>query len=194
MNLQTYRQLIRFAGFSNHKSAHNERLRLEGPAMSIILNSPLNNSDDLVRMIHMVYAWMPKMLRSFNDNISVVDINRLFRLAAKARSQTITQNGEYELFEGLAMLTNNYMVGASKVLTILNSEVYPIFDSRVVTSWNAFFKEESHWPVKELGNLRVNNQQAMINNYRHYQTTLQSWASRIHRNIRDIEFLFWIAR
>lgn len=194
MNIQTYWQLRHFAGFTSEAQAQQDRLSLEGRAMPIILASPLQNPDDLVRMIHMVYAWMPKMLRSFNENIEATDLGELFRLARRARRSTITEKEENLLFEKLAYLTNYYMVGASKVLTILNHEVYPIFDSRVVASWNSFFNSRPQWHINNLYNYRVNQPELMIQNYRYYMHTLRVWSSNTGKMVRELEFLFWKAR
>jgi hypothetical protein len=74
----------------------------------------------------MIYAWMPKML---NQNISTkVDICDIFLLSQMAKSNQISEFDLGRLIIGLSKITNNHFVGASKVLFILNRDVYPIID------------------------------------------------------------------
>lgn len=142
MNQFFYNRLLEFSNLNN-ELIEEERSRLEGLDYQAVLRSPLNTVDDLIRIIHSVYGWMPTMLTSFNEINDIVNINfdRLLKLALEARHDPASLDFglENELFEGLALLTNNRMVGASKVLMVLNPNQYPIFDSRVKNSWNKFW-------------------------------------------------------
>lgn len=82
------------------------------------------NRVTLVGLAHMVYGWMPTMIRhtSFKDD-------------AKDWNECIKRGCLEEAFvERVSRLTNNSVVGASKLLHFLNPQKYPIFDSKVYNS------------------------------------------------------------
>ena len=107
-----YKKLLRFSKLNTTQRALDKRKEIEGQGFPIILKSPLKKADDLVRIIHMVYAWMPKMILSFEDGIKSISKGTLYKLAIEARSGNISEENERNLLIELASLTNNHMVGA----------------------------------------------------------------------------------
>jgi hypothetical protein len=136
-----YKYILSSTWFRTSSQADKELSKLEGLDFIAVKNSPLRNQEDLIRLIQTVYAWMPTMITPFYlaKSIKKVDFKQLFILAKKARSGKIFEDEQKSLFKSLALITNNHMVGASKVLMILNPQKYPIFDSRVISAWNEIF-------------------------------------------------------
>lgn len=194
MDKQRYLNLLKFSNLKNESNAHKVRQATEGMPYNIILNSPLNNKEDLVRIIHTVYAWMPTMIQDASiKKFETLDLNQLFKQAKAARENKINSNDENDLFRTLAILTNNHMVGASKVLTVINPKKYPIFDSRVIVGWNKFIEDFKIKDFKKLVNISINekNGEPCIESYNYYKFTLSEWAKNINKEIRDIEFLLF---
>ena len=79
-----------------------------------------------VALLHMVYAWMPTMLE-IGDQPSIRR-QTIPAYLKKAKEGLLLSEDE---LEDLKEFTNNSIVGASKLLHILNPAVYPIWDSRV---------------------------------------------------------------
>jgi hypothetical protein len=76
-------------GFETEEKVLEERKRLEGNVYNIILNSPIENPNDLVLIIHATYAWMPKMnQQSSVNNFIKTDMKKLTpsRFSCKRRS------------------------------------------------------------------------------------------------------------
>lgn len=79
-----------------------------------------------VALLHMVYAWMPTMLEIGDQPPQ--QRQRIPAHLEKAKKGLLLSEDE---LEELKLFTNNSVVGASKLLHILNPTVYPIWDSRV---------------------------------------------------------------
>jgi len=138
----------------------------------------------------MVYAWMPTMLRSFSkvEGINAINLQDLLRYSQMARKKDITDDQERKLFTGLAKLTKNHMVGASKVLMVLNNEVYPIFDNRVMVGWNEYPENKN----RKLSNKSIiKDENDCLKNYIMYKNCLITWAKQENKTIRQFEFLFF---
>lgn len=194
MDKQRYLSLLKFSNLKNESNANKERKATEGLPYNIILNSPLNNPEDLVRIIHTVYAWMPTMIQDASiKKFESINLDQLFKNAKSARKNNIKTSDENDLFRTLAILTNNHMVGASKVLTVINPQKYPIFDSRVILGWNKFIEDFKIKDLKKLENISINvkNGDSCISSYNYYKSTLSEWAKNIDKDIRDLEFLFF---
>jgi hypothetical protein len=188
-----YKKLLKFSKLNTTQRALNIRKRIEGQGFPIILKSPLKKPDDLIRIIHMVYAWMPKMIVSFEDGIKAISKGTLYKLAKEARSGKISEEKERNLLVNLASLTNNHIVGASKVLMIINQKRYPILDSRVIRNWKIFFKKNPFPDIPVINNPSIKDNKAMVKNYIEYQKAIQMFAKGAGRSLRDIEFLFYYA-
>ncbi len=76
----------------------------------------------LIGLAHMVYGWMPTMLK----NISLGKSN----LIKMIQEEKLTM----EILIEIVALTNNSVVGASKLLHFIEPDKYAIFDSRVYSS------------------------------------------------------------
>lgn len=79
-----------------------------------------------VALLHMVYAWMPTMLEIGDQPPQ--QRQRIPAHLERAKKGLLPSKNE---LEELKKFTNNSVVGASKLLHILNPTVYPIWDSRV---------------------------------------------------------------
>lgn len=88
---------------------------------------------DAVALLHMVYAWMPRMLRvDLLNGINQQERERILKLLTKAKRGQILDVGELET---VMLFSNKSAVGASKVLHLLNPNTYPIWDSRVANEF-----------------------------------------------------------
>jgi hypothetical protein len=85
--------------------------------------------EDAVALLHVAYAWMPTMLRT--------EIMGEFDKQGKACIANILNKARaghllaMEEIESLKMFSNRSVVGASKMLHLINPAHYPIWDSRV---------------------------------------------------------------
>ena len=164
---------------------------IEGLYLETIIESPLKTEHDLIRTIHMVYAWMPTMLNL--DNFTKVDINAIFLLALRAKNNQISEADLRRLIIGLSKITNNHFVGASKVLFILNRDVYPIIDSRVIRAWNS---QNKNFGLKKIKNISVMGDENFVaNEYLMYKNLLTDCSRLNNVSIREIEILlFYIGK
>lgn len=106
--------------------------------------------EDFVRGAHMVYGWMPTVLDLYPEapNIS---LEAGANILTKAKNAGSLADDE---IENLVRLTNNSLVGASKLLHFVAPQHFPIWDSKI---YAFVFQEKSH-------NYRV----SQISNYRKY--------------------------
>jgi hypothetical protein len=87
--------------------------------------------DECIAFAHMVYGWMPTILNDANDEIGTWandDWVKIKGCLEKARSG---ENFGVDELKNVMVLTNNSIVGTSKLLHFINPNVYPIYDSRV---------------------------------------------------------------
>jgi len=82
------------------------------------------NNSTIIALSHMVYGWMPTMLKKTNTNIDAA--NFILRIQNSELSE--------DLVNSVKSITNNSVVGASKLLHFINPNSYAIFDSRVYRS------------------------------------------------------------
>ncbi len=80
-----------------------------------------------VAILHMVYGWMPTMLRPIPYHCNSQRAE-LLRCLVAVREGMFLENGDLAIVERFA---NGSIVGASKVLHVLNPANYVIWDSRV---------------------------------------------------------------
>lgn len=83
--------------------------------------------DEAVAILHMVYGWMPTMLRKIEMS-SPDERESLIATLRKAKSGRALTT--YEL-EEVQRFSNRSIIGASKLLHVICPESYPIWDSRV---------------------------------------------------------------
>lgn len=87
--------------------------------------------EEAVALLHMVYAWMPTMLRIIEPHTQAQRLQLLAHLQKVKTGALLTST---ELAE-VQYFANKSVVGASKLLHVLNPANYVIWDSRVA---NAF--------------------------------------------------------
>lgn len=129
--------------------------------------------EEAIALSTMVYGWMPTMMRQTVVH-EPAQRDRLVSLLRKAKSRNyLTQ----EEVEDVKHFTNRSIVGASKLLHILNPEAYAIWDSRVA---NVFL-----WQGVAPGTYRNTAR------YIHYIDTIRNWTKheqvkRICRHLRKL--------
>ena len=116
--------------------------------------------DEAVSGMHIVYAWMPKILspRPVEDIQPKVRV-RILQALNKARKTG--ELDEHDL-EVVAILGAGSVVAASKLLHFLNPDAFPIWDRRVA---RAFLRRA----IRE-------NSAGQRPLYLEYRTTLQQWS------------------
>jgi hypothetical protein len=152
------------------------------------MNMQLKNFEDLIRLIQIVYAWMPTMITPFYkvSELDKVDFENLFLLSIKAREGTITIDEETTILILLSRVTKNRLVGTSKVMMVLNPNTYPIYDSRVILAFNNLFPH-SHITNEST----LTKPEIAIKNYRTYKEKVSEIAFQSNKSIRQVEFLFY---
>ena len=122
--------------------------------------------DDFIVGCHMVYGWMPTILK-----LGFEEIDELLRVLNKAKTSDVLTKEELELIK---VNVNNSIVGGSKLLHFINPNLYPIWDSRVYSNIH----------IADAYSYRVNN----INTYIKYLDLIKSITkhnkiSKFHKNI-----------
>lgn len=87
--------------------------------------------EDFICGVHMVYAWMPTILRLYITDLKKVDCEKLDQVVhlinlAKKKGTLYKDEINY-----LAKIINNSVVGTSKLLHFIAPESFSIWDSRV---------------------------------------------------------------
>jgi hypothetical protein len=101
-----------------YKDSYNALIQFTRESISKI------DETTLIALAHMAYGWMPTMLKKTEIRKDYLEILRRIN----AGENTI------DLYRKLSSITNNSIVGASKLLHFINPEKYGIFDSRVYKS------------------------------------------------------------
>ncbi|SFL49380.1 hypothetical protein SAMN04244574_04480 [Azotobacter beijerinckii] len=83
--------------------------------------------EEAVALLHMVYGWMPTMLRTIESHTTAQRTQLIAHLQKVKAGGLLTSN---ELAE-VKCFANRSIVGASKLLHVLNPMNYVIWDSRV---------------------------------------------------------------
>lgn len=108
---------------------------------------------DFIRAAHMVYGWMPTILEIYADQ--PLTVAQGAALLTKAKKDGVLSHVE---LGQLAQLVNHSMVGASKLLHMVNPAAFPIWDSRI---YGFVHGQTAH-------QYRVNN----VSAYEHYMLIL----------------------
>lgn len=87
--------------------------------------------DLCIALAHMVYGWMPTILNETNDKIRAWTKNNWSEIKRSLEKAKSGKNLSKNELNNVMVLTNNSIVGTSKLLHFINSNVYPIYDSRV---------------------------------------------------------------
>lgn len=118
---------------------------------------------DVLALAHMVYGWMPTILNidkdkkgkkeqpsnewlnNFNEALETFksDFNEITKI-----KEIIDKNRLNKIVENVKKITNNSVIGASKLLHFINPEFFPIYDSRVfhaIRKLSEFKKEKEDW-------------------------------------------------
>ena len=113
-----------FSGLANKLESlptNNQLLTTYGPMLEFAKrNKAKFDKITLIGLAHMAYGWMPTMIQ----NITINDLSDWKNLIDAG-------NLDSDFLKKVMSLTNDSIVGASKLLHFLNPDLYPIYDSRV---------------------------------------------------------------
>ena len=87
-------------------------------------NKEVLSECDFIALAHMVYGWMPTILKIGDPSLLSEGVS-ILNQAKRKGELTVPQ------LETLKKLVNNSIVGASKLLHFVNPEAFPIWDSRI---------------------------------------------------------------
>jgi hypothetical protein len=82
------------------------------------------SESDVVALSHMVYGWMPTILK-------VGDVSKLPTAVVILNEAKNTGQLSAKQLQTLKQLVNNSIVGVSKLLHFINPEAFPIWDSKI---------------------------------------------------------------
>lgn len=140
---------------------------------------------DVLALAHMVYGWMPTILNIDKKNaeqgvpssknwlnyfnIAIEKFNSNFEEIRKVNKKIDKQKLE-DVIENTKIITNNSVIGASKLLHFINPEIFPIYDSRVfhaIRKLSGSKKEKEDWNT-------VDN----ISKYISYIAMIMGWCNK----------------
>jgi len=114
---------------------------------SFFINHPLDSIADFWKIVAFAYAWMPTIPKLHLEKLEIGEEALLLKLQA-------LKNGDIDqlesLFNILVPVINNSVVGTSKVLHFIAPSIVPIYDSRVVLTWNALFADNAQLSLKQV--------------------------------------------
>jgi hypothetical protein len=118
---------------------NNQLLTTYGPMLEFAKRNKAEfDETTLIGLAHMVYGWMPTMIQ----NITIKDFFDWENLIHAGSLDS-------DFLKKVMNLTNDSIVGASKLLHFLNPEMYPIYDSRV---YKTISGKEKHNLSKDVEN------------------------------------------
>ena len=151
---------------------NNQLLTTYGP----MLEFAKRNKDEfdvttLIGLAHMAYGWMPTMIQ----NITIV------HNFIEWKKQIDIGFIDKPFLKEITKLTNNSIVGASKLLHFLNPEMYPIYDSRV---YKTISEKEKHNLSKDYDNYiqYTNRLRNIINDTNNLSKMSKIEEKLIHKN------------
>ncbi len=133
---------------------NNQLLTTYGPMLEFAKrNKTKFDKTTLIGLAHMAYGWMPTMIQSITIEQDFIEWIKQIDIGCIDKS-FLTKIGK---------LTNDSIVGASKLLHFLNPEMYPIYDSRV---YKTISEKEKHNLSKDYDNYihYTNKLRNLINN------------------------------
>jgi len=173
MNHDTYLSLLKAAVKSEDPGSRANWYALSEP---IFKSQPLNEANDLIRIIAYEYSWMPRIPAIQPDE---EQLQTLFELALKLKNGEITdENDRQHLISEFSAYINNSIIGASKVLHFIHDAV-PIIDRRVILSWNR--ENPNHQLPKSLTRSDTN-----IEKYVTYWYQMEDWLRECRRKDRTL--------
>ncbi|MEQ4618292.1 MAG: hypothetical protein ABN482_09620 [Corticimicrobacter sp.] len=121
--------------------------------ISYFASKDIFSEEDFVCGSHMVYGWMPTILELFPEspNIGLSQAAALLSTAKRNGKLTDTE------LDQLASVTNNSLVGASKLLHFVSPDNFAIWDSKIYTF--LFKKKPHHYQVRLVKNYRTYHRQ-----------------------------------
>ena len=167
---------------------------LESKNYTLLLNRKIRNSADVITTMCIAYSWMPTMLE-INDTDNLID--GIATELSKLDTIGLYSEREKNLIFNLARITNNSIVGAIKTLHLIDTDRFPLIDSRVLLAWKKLFKNNKN--VQSLGyswnvGKKSSNLDRLIEKYFYYRAFISYWSGNLRDvNARDIEFRFYLS-
>lgn len=139
IELLTLDFLVKLVSELKQQPQNNQLLTTYGPMLEFAKRNKVKfDKTTLIGLAHMAYGWMPTMIQK----ISIKDFSDW--------QDSITAGSLDKSFLMEVMnLTNDSIVGASKLLHFLNPDLYPIYDSRV---YKTILGKEKHNLSKDVEN------------------------------------------
>ena len=85
-----------------------------------------NNINELIGLIHMCYGWMPTMYKK-SDTSLYKDNELIKKIWDKIKEGSL----DSVFLNNLKRITNNSIIGTSKLLHFCNPKMYAIYDSKI---------------------------------------------------------------
>jgi len=146
--------------------------------------------EQIILVMSVAYSWMPTMLgikARYNSRKMKQASDIINSLKIIESKEQLSNNKKVESdLNVLKEIINNSIVGVSKVLHLFSDNA-PIIDSRVIRSWNKFFKKEKS---KRIAN--------SVKGYLRYWGLILEWREAINKgrnrkvSVREIEKLFYL--
>ena len=170
---------------------------IESKNYTLLLNRKIIDEGDLVAAMCIAYSWMPTMLEIRETE---VPLGAIAAELSQLDAISLYSEKEKDLIANLARITNNSIVGAIKTLHLINSERYPLIDSRVLIAWKKLFgnnqKMQSVESLAASWNIghKLVNLTNLIEKYFYYRAFIFFWSSNLRGvSSRDIEFRLYLS-
>jgi hypothetical protein len=176
---------------------HQYKALVESKNYSKLLNRKVENEVDLITAMCIAYSWMPTMLDIHGTEN---EIKVLANEIADVNTIDLCSDEEKRMIFSLARITNNSIVGAIKTLHLIDSERYPLIDSRVLIGWKKLLlMVGDEFSIGKIGySLEVGRKQEhlnkLIDKYFYYRSFINDWVSNLANgtSVRDIEFRLYL--
>jgi hypothetical protein len=126
MTLQCWLALARSAGLRGRIAAEVGLDDFQA-VVRVVARRDVLDWDEAVAILHKVYGWMPTMLRPIAAHTEMERARLVASLETAKRGELLNS----EQIAWVQQFANRSIVGASKLLHVLNSANYAIWDSRV---------------------------------------------------------------
>lgn len=117
--------------------------------VSYFASKEIFSEEDFVCGSHMVYGWMPTILELFPESPNI-GLSQAAKLLSNAKLHGQLTDTE---LDQLARVTNNSLVGASKLLHFVSPDNFAIWDSKIYTF--LFNRKPHHYQVRLVENYRA---------------------------------------
>ena len=161
------------------KTEVNKKAQWYNQTYKLFVNHSLNDMNDFWKIVSFAYSWMPTIP---NINIQQSKLNDDLEFWEMLNHLRNGQEMDRKaLLEKLVPNINNSVVGTSKVLHFIAPDYVPIFDSKVLSNWNWFFKNTETPTFSKT--LSASNQ---IRIYFQYWKLMEVWKNNCKKVGKDV--------